>query len=94
MNYDTANPVAIVLAQGDANTYYQPQGYTDGLNDLRAKYNGTKRFVSYYFAGANVTFHQHIFHDRFFDNTVVSGQETIAQFVSNFVAGKMETIGP
>src|SRR5262249_52194013 len=52
MNYETANPVAIVLAQTDANTYFQGQPYSDGLTDLRTKYVGTKRFASYYFAGA------------------------------------------
>lgn len=25
---------------------------------------------------------------------IVSGQETIAQFVTNFIAGKIETVGP
>jgi hypothetical protein len=94
MNYDTANPVSIVLAQSDANTYFQAQPYTDGLNDLRTKYNSTKRFATYYFGGANITYHQHIFRDRFYDNTVISGQETIAAFVQNFINDKVETIGP
>jgi hypothetical protein len=86
--------VTIVLAQSDATTYFQPQPYTDGLNALRTTYNGTKRFATYFFAGPNVTYHQHIFRDRFYDNTLVSGQESIAAFVTNFIAGKIETIGP
>jgi hypothetical protein len=88
----TADPVAIVLGQADPTVYFAPQQYTDGLNDLRTRYVQTGRFASYYMAGANVTFHQHIFRARFYDASV--GSETIAQFVTNFLNGTVEQIGP
>ncbi|HVW27545.1 MAG TPA: pectin acetylesterase-family hydrolase [Polyangiaceae bacterium] len=92
MNYETANPVTIVLAQADPNTYFPAQTYTDGLNDLRTKYISTGRFATYYMGGTNITFHEHIFRDRFY--TAAAGNVTIAQFVTDFLGGKMQQIGP
>jgi len=92
MNYDTANPVGIVIAQGDPNTYFPAQTYTDGLNDLKAKYLGTGRFATYFMGGANITFHEHLFRDRFY--TAAAGNVTIAQYVTDFLGGKVEQIGP
>ncbi len=92
MNYDTANPVLVVLAQTDATQYFPAQQYTDGLNDLRTKYVGTGRFATYYMGGANITFHEHLFRDRFY--TTAAGTETIAQFVTDFLGGKIAQVGP
>jgi hypothetical protein len=92
MNYDTANPVAVVLAQADPNTYFPAQNYTDGLNDLRTKYVSTGRFSTYFIGGTNITYHEHIFRDRFYQP--ISGNVTIAQFVTDFLGGKMQQIDP
>jgi hypothetical protein len=92
MNYDTANPVAIVLAQGDPMTYFPAQNYTDGLNDLKSKYVSTGRFATYYMGGVNITYHEHLFRDRFY--TAAAGNVTIAQFVTDFLGGKMQQITP
>jgi hypothetical protein len=92
LNYDTANPVSIVVLQIDPMTYFPAQQYTDGLTDLRTKYVGTNRFATYYMGGANITYHQHLFRSRFYD--AAAGTTTIAQFVSDFLGGKMTQIGP
>jgi hypothetical protein len=92
MNYATANPVAIVLAQTDATQYFPAQQYTDGLNDLRTKYASSNRLATYYMAGANITFHEHLFRDRFY--TQAAGNETIAQFVTDFLGNKIAQVGP
>ena len=42
--------------------------------------------------GANITYHQHLFRSRFYDTS--AGTETIAQFVNDFLGGKMSQIGP
>jgi hypothetical protein len=91
-NYDTANPIAIVITQYDPTIYFPAQQYTDGLMDLRTKYVGTNRFATYYMGGANITYHQHLFRSRFYDAT--AGTETIAKFVSDFLGGKVTQIGP
>jgi hypothetical protein len=98
-NYDTANPVSIVLFQADPTVYFAPQPYTDGLTVLRSSYSATGRFATYYMGGAapNVQWHQHIFRSRFYDNGGANPQssvETIATFVTNFLGGNVERIGP
>ena len=73
-------------------TYFPAQQYTDGLTDLRTKYTGTNRFATYYMGGVNITYHQHLFRSRFYD--AAAGSTTIAQFVADFLGGKMTQIGP
>jgi hypothetical protein len=99
MNYDTANPVAIVLLQGDPTVYFAAQPYTDGLNALRASYVGTGRLATYYMGGAapNVQWHQHIFRSRFYDKGGANpspGIESPADFVKKFLTGTVEQVGP
>jgi hypothetical protein len=48
-------------------------------------------------AAPNVQWHQHIFRSRFYDNGGANPQssvETIATFVTNFLGGNVERIGP
>ena len=91
-NYDTADPVAVVLLQIDPNSYFPAQQYTDGLNALRSTYMPTGRMASYFMGGVNITYHQHLFRDRFYDST--AGSETIAQFATNLINGQVDTVGP
>jgi len=92
MTYDTADPVGIVLLQADPKSYFPAQQYTDGLNDLRTKYVGTGKLGTYFMAGANITFHQHLFRSRFYD--AAAGGKTIAAWVSEFLNGTMSQVGP
>ena len=92
MNYDTADPVVVVLAQFDPNVFFPGQQYTDGLNDLRSRYQDTGQLATYYMAGVNLTFHQHLFRPRFYE--AAAGGKTIAQFVSDFLDGTVEQVGP
>ena len=98
-NYDTANPVTIVLNQTNPMVYFAAQPYIDGLTRLRSNYVSTGRLATYYMGGAspNVTWHQHIFRSRFYDKggaNPSSGLESIATFVTNFLGNKLEQIGP
>jgi hypothetical protein len=52
----------------------------------------TGKFATYYLGGANITFHQHIWRQRFFD--AAAGSESIAAWTTNLLAGKIEQIGP
>ena len=52
----------------------------------------TGKFASYYLGGANITYHQHIWRDRFYDAS--AGKLSIAQWTSNLLAGKLEQVGP
>lgn len=98
-NYDTVNPVAVVLLQADPTVYFAAQPYTDGLVALRSNYIATGRIATYYMGGTtpNVEWHQHIFRARLYDNggaNPSSGVESIAGFVTHFLGGKMDEVGP
>jgi hypothetical protein len=98
-NYDTANPVTIVLLQGDPTIYFPAQQYTDALTRLRSSYVSTGRLATYYMGGVapNVQWHQHIFRSRFYDKGGANPSpnvESIADFVANFIGDKLEQIGP
>lgn len=88
----TADPVAIVLGQVDPTVYYAGQQYSDALDALKAAFIPTGRFATYFMAGANIQNHQHIFRPRFYE--APAGNETIAQFVTNFLNGQVEQVGP
>jgi hypothetical protein len=91
-NYDTADPVAVVLLQIDPMVFFPGQQYTDGLNKLRTDYSDTGKFATYYMGGANIVFHQHVFRQRFYE--APSGGVSIAKFVSDFIDGKLQQVGP
>jgi hypothetical protein len=88
----TADPVAIFIGGMDPNIYYPAQMYTDALNDLKNRYVSTGRFATYFIGGANQLNHQHIFRARFYETA--AGNETIAQFVTKFLDGAVEQVGP
>jgi hypothetical protein len=84
--------VGIVLLQADPKSYFPAQQYTDGLNDLRMKYMGSGRLGTYFMAGTNITAHQHLFRNRFYE--AAAGGKTIAAWVTEFLAGTMTQVGP
>jgi len=91
--FETADPVLITTGQVmDPTVYFSAADYTAGLNDLRAQYVSSGRLASYMLGGANSTLHQHVWRARFVDST--AGSITIAQFVSDFLNGTMQQIGP
>jgi hypothetical protein len=91
-NYETADPVAVVLLQFDPTVFFPGDQYQSGLTDLRARYRETGRFATYFMGGGNLVFHQHLFRPRFYDPT--AGTQSIAQFVSEFLDGTVAHIGP
>lgn len=90
--YDTADPVAVVLLQGDPNVYFPGQQYADALGDLRATYESTGRFATYFMGGANLMNHQHLFRPRFYESA--AGGISIAQFTTDFLNGTVANVGP
>jgi hypothetical protein len=91
--YDQADPFGIAVGQLlDPNALFSAQTYTDGLNDLRAKYVSTGRFATYYIGGMNPNYHQHLFRAEFTMDGF--GTVTEAQFASDFLNYKMTQVGP
>jgi hypothetical protein len=78
--------------------------YDNGLNDLRNTFLCTNRVSSYLIGSADPdasdnngtidTLHEHIFRPRFYDPLGGPGQPTLAQWMGDVVAGKIEQVGP
>jgi hypothetical protein len=78
--------------------------YENGLDALRATYLCTNHVSSYFIGdgdpdasdsnGAIDTLHQHIFRPRFYDPLAGPGQPTLAKWMGDVAAGKIEQIGP
>jgi len=59
----------------------------------------TNQFSTYYMAGTAPAdgYHQHVFRTRFYDQggtNPTSGAESIAEFVTKFISGTIEQVGP
>jgi len=91
-NVDAADPVQITLGQLAGQALYPAQRYAEGLLALRSRFAATGRLSTFFFAGANVNLHQHAWRPRFFEP--LTGSTTLAQFVSDFVAGETAQVGP
>jgi hypothetical protein len=86
-NFDTNAPLAALVNNFPADQY------TAGLTGLRAQYQSSGRFASYYINGvSNRTFHQHLWRPRFYE--AAQGSTTIADWVSSYLAGQMQQVGP
>jgi hypothetical protein len=78
--------------------------YENGLDALRSQYLCTGVVSSYFIGtgdpdasdmnGTIDTLHQHIFRPRFYDPLAGPGQPTLAKWMGDVVAGKVEQIGP
>jgi hypothetical protein len=56
---------------------------------VRAEYESSGRLATYYMPG---TLHQHVIRPAFFTGSV--GGVTLAQFVTNVLAGELAQVGP
>jgi hypothetical protein len=90
MGFDQADPVGNFLFTLGGT--FPADQYTAGLDDLRTTYVPTGRFGTYFLGGSNITFHQHIWRARFFD--AAAGTVPIAQWVTDFLGGKVAQVGP
>lgn len=91
-NYDSADPVGLSLGPiGSPSSLLPAQVYTDGLNDLRARYAPTDRISTFWIETPNPTFHQHLFRDSFYES--LSGS-TVAKWASDLSTGKVQQVGP
>jgi hypothetical protein len=88
----TADPVGITLGQLTGAQLFPTATYESGLLGVRAKYGSQGRMASYFMAGANETLHQHTWRPRFFQ--VSAGSQSLAAFVSGFLEGRVEQVGP
>jgi Pectinacetylesterase len=88
----SADPVAITIGQIGGAPIFPAATYESGLLGVRSKYLATGRLASFFLTGANLTLHQHTMRPRFFDTTL--GSVSMAQFVTDFLNGKMDQVGP
>jgi hypothetical protein len=91
-NYDTADPVAITVGQIVPGNFFPAPEYTAGLRALLDRFGDDQRFATYYMAGPK---HQHVFRDRLYEaGAAGASTPSLAEFISNFLAGKIENVGP
>jgi hypothetical protein len=91
-DYDTADPVGITVGQLlDPSVLFAADTYTAGLNDLRARYASSNRLSTFFMGGDAPNLHQHVFRPEFYD---MFNGTTQAAYVTDFLAGKVEQLGP
>ena len=88
----TADPFEITAGQILGGQLYPAEKYQTTLMSLRSTYESTGRLSTYYFAGDIDTMHQHTFRARFYEPVV--GGKSMAQFITDFLAGTMSQVGP
>jgi hypothetical protein len=87
------DPIALFL--GTLTLTYDANRFQEGLVDLRARYGCSNQLATYYVSTLfNNTPHQQIFRDRFYQPVANGSTVTIAEWVSDFVAGRMTHVGP
>jgi hypothetical protein len=89
---ETADPVAITVAQGSPGVYYPAEDYAAGVKSMLALYGDTNRLAAYGYGGFNLTLHQHTFRNRFYE-PLTNGMSA-AQFVTQFLAGTVQEVLP
>jgi hypothetical protein len=74
---------------------YPPDQFAAGLQQLRDKYVDTKQVASYYMDGfINSTAHQCLFRDRLYEHAAGASLPTIAEFLTDWIDGKLTQVGP
>ena len=92
------NATALTLSQALCGGYTCDK-YTAGITDLVSTYSCTGRLAAYQIGGTNTaymnpSFHQHIFRNEFYQAITNDGGITMANWASDFLAGKLEIVGP
>jgi hypothetical protein len=88
----TADPIGITLGQIAGGQLFPAATYESGLLGVRAKYLSVGRMASYFMAQTNETLHQHTWRPRFFE--AAAGGTTMAEFVTGFLEGRADQVGP
>jgi len=86
--YDTLDPVIVTL---DQSLLFPADTYSAGLNALRSHFVPSGRYATFFMSGLDPTLHQHIFRSELFEPF---GNMTQAQFLTQFLAGKILQAGP
>ena len=63
--------------------------YEGGLNGIRAQFQATNRLATFFMPGDS---HQHVIRPGFY--TVQAGGKTMAQYVTDFINGTVQQLGP
>jgi hypothetical protein len=88
----TADPFEITTSQILGAQIYPADKYQMALMGVRTKYESTGRLSTYLFGGELDIMHQHTFRARFYEPVV--GGKSMAQFITDFLAGTMAQVGP
>jgi hypothetical protein len=93
-NYDSADPIYIAAAGSvlDPKLLYSAEDFSAGIDDLRASLVEAGRVAMYLVGAPKANVHQHICRPSFYSDE--SENKTAAQFLSAFLAGMTEQVGP
>lgn len=87
-----ADPVGLTLGQLAGSAIFPPDVYQAGLLALRDRYGASGRMATYFLTDLTITLHQHTWRPRYFE--APTGKPSMAQFVADFLDGRMEHVGP
>lgn len=87
-----ADPVGLTLGQLAGSPIFPPDTYQAALLAVRSQYQSTGRLATYFLTDANITLHQHTWRPRYFE--APPGGASIAEFVKDFLDGRMDQVGP
>jgi hypothetical protein len=87
-----ADPVGLTLGQLTGSAIFPPDTYQAGLLAVRSQYEASGRLATYFLTDLNVTLHQHTWRPRYFE--APPGKVSLAQFVSDFLDGRIAQVGP
>jgi hypothetical protein len=87
-----ADPVGITLGQLAGSAIFPPDTYQAALLAVRAQYQASERLATYFLSDLEITLHQHSWRPRYFE--APPGKVSIAQFVADFLDGRMDQVGP
>lgn len=90
--FGNSSPALTLLGQQLGAPLYAAEKYEAGLLQLRSQHLASGRMATYFLAGLHATLHQHAIRPRFFDQP--ESGPSLAQFVTDFLAGDVYQYGP
>jgi hypothetical protein len=92
-NANNADPIGLFL--GTLGGTYDQNEFQAGLMNIRDTYECTHQLATYYVSASGTeTLHQQLFRDRFYEAVANGSDVTIADWVTDYLAGKVTHIGP
>jgi hypothetical protein len=87
-----ADPVGLTFGQLTGSAIFPAETYQAALLAMREQYASSERLATYFLADADITLHQHTWRPRFF--VAPPGKISLAQFVGDFLDGRIAQVGP